>query len=63
MGLLGKKGYYDPGYIYDFEDQSDKKENFTNPNNKSKKIFNIPYRPNDREHIIIKKQEKFLEKI
>ncbi len=49
MALLGKRGYYDPGYIYGFEDQNDKRENFTNPNNKSPKRFNMPYGPNDRE--------------
>jgi len=48
MALLGKRGYYDPGYIYGF-DQNEKRENFTNSNNKSPRRFNMPYGPNDRE--------------
>ena len=36
MALLGKRGYYDPGYIYGFEDQNEKRDNYNNITNKNK---------------------------
>ena len=32
MALLGKRGYYDPGYIYGFDNQNEKRDNYNNNN-------------------------------
>ena len=36
MSLLGKRGYYDPGYIYGFSNSSQNQENYHNSPNKNK---------------------------
>ena len=33
MALLGKRGYYDPGYIYGFDNQNEKRDNYNYNNN------------------------------
>ena len=41
MALLGKRGYYDPGYIYGFENQSEKRDSYNNINkNNSPQKYN-----------------------
>lgn len=43
MALLGKRGYYDPGYIYGFDNQNEKRDNnnnIINKNNSPQKYIN-----------------------
>ena len=49
MALLGKRGFYDPGYIYGFDNQKNNKNNNDNyPNNKSPQKYS-QYNINERE--------------
>ena len=49
MALLGKRGFYDPGYIYGFDNQKNNKNNNDNyPNNKSPQKYS-QYNTNERE--------------
>ena len=61
MSLLGKRGYYDPGYIYGFDNQNnEKKEYMSNMNNINNNINyynkspqrNTPYNLNERNQYI-----------
>ena len=65
MSLLGKRGYYDPGYIYGFDNQNnEKKEYMSNMNNINNNINyynkspqrNTPYNLNERNQNIPKEQ-------
>jgi len=35
MALLGKRGYYDPGYIYGFDNQNERRDNYNNNPNRN----------------------------
>ena len=51
MALLGKRGFYDPGYIYGFDEKKNEKpENRNiNSNNQSPPKYPPPYNLNERE--------------
>ena len=56
MSLLGKRGYYDPGYIYGFDEQRNeiRENNNINPNRKSPNKYN-PYELNERDQYMNQK--------
>lgn len=59
MALLGKRGFYDPGYIYGFDDQRvEKRENINNQNNKSPPKY-PPYNINEREQYMNNPKDNF----
>ena len=58
MALLGKRGFYDPGYIYGFDNQqNERRENMNNHNNKSPHKY-PPYNLNEREQYMNSQNQK-----
>ena len=58
MALLGKRGFYDPGYIYGFDNQqNERRENMNNQNNKSPHKY-PPYNLNEREQYMNSQNQK-----
>ena len=58
MALLGKRGFYDPGYIYGFDNQKNEiRENTNNPNNKSPPKI-PPYDIREREQYMNAQNQK-----
>ena len=51
MALLGKRGFYDPGYIYGFDNQKSDRMNNNNTNNKSPQKYS-QNNLNDREEYL-----------
>jgi hypothetical protein len=47
MALLGKRGYYDPGYIYGFDNQNEKRDNYNYNNIPNKNNSPQKYENND----------------
>ena len=56
MALLGKRGYYDPGYIYGFDEKKNEKPDNRNinlnPNSHSPPKYPPPYNLNEREQFM-----------
>ena len=57
MALLGKRGFYDPGYIYGFDNQNKSKINNNNPNSKSPQKYS-QYNLDEREQYLNNPNQK-----